>query len=153
MEVLLDGWYQSALADWVRRSRWGYAAINTAHVLGIALLLGSIVPLNLRLLGLWRRIEVAELSRVLVPVAACGLMLAVIAGSLMFISRAPEYAGLNLFRIKLVLVVAGAAHALAVHLGSGFGVAPARQRRIGLVSLLVWPAALVCGRMLAFVEG
>ena len=65
-------------------SRWGYAAVNTLHILGIALLVGSIIPFNLHVLGLWRNVPRIMLARVLVPVAATGLVLAVIAGSLLF---------------------------------------------------------------------
>lgn len=140
-----------ALAEWLRYSRWGYAGVNTAHVLGIALLVGAIVPLDLRLLGLWRTVELGPLYRLLSRVAAAGLLLAVASGILLFAVRASEYAALELFLAKLALVALGAIHALALHLGTRFPEAPrTRQRLAGAVSLLTWPAALVCGRLLAF---
>ena len=96
-----------AASDFVtalRMSRWLYAGVNTAHVLGIALLVGAILPLDLRLLGFWPGVPRDYLVRVLVPVAATGLALALAAGALLFATRAPEYAALTVFRVKLGLV-------------------------------------------------
>lgn len=141
-----------ALAEWLRFSRWGYAAVNTTHVVGIALLVGAIVPLDLRLLGLWRAVDLQPLYRILSRVAVTGLVLAIASGALLFSVRATEYALMELFLAKLALVVIGGAHALALHYGRGFPrVSRTRQRLAGAVSLLVWPATLVCGRFLAFV--
>jgi len=53
----------TALAQALRVSRWGCAAVNAGHVLGVALLVGAIVPLNLRLLGLWRGVPREPLVR------------------------------------------------------------------------------------------
>lgn len=141
-----------AVAEWLRMSRWGYAAASALHVFGIALLVGAIVPLDLRLLGLWSSLEVQVLYRVLAPIAATGLALAVISGAALFAVRASEYITMELFGAKVVLVGLGATHALALH--CGIAMPPASRTRQGLaggVSLATWPAALVCGRLLAFV--
>ena len=152
MEAVLDALGSSDLAQWLRFSRWSYAAVNTTHVLGIALLVGAILPLDLRLLGAWPSVPLEPLARVLIPVAATGLALAVTTGALLFITRATEYAALDLFFVKLALIGTGAAHALYVHLGRGFqNASPRRLRLTGATSLSLWLAALVSGRMLAFV--
>lgn len=141
-----------ALAEWLRMSRWGYAAVSALHVFGIALLVGAIVPLNLRLLGAWRSIDLASLYRVLARVAATGLLLAAVSGALLFSARASEYAALELFGFKLLLIATGTVHALALHFRSAFpDVSSARQWLAGVISLTLWPAVLVCGRLLAFV--
>lgn len=152
MEAVLDALGSSPLAQWLRFSRWPYAAVNTAHVLGIALLVGAILPLDLRLLGAWRSVPLEPLARILIPVAATGLLLAMATGALLFITRASEYAALDLFLVKLTLIGAGAVHALGMHLGAGLqDASPARLRLTGATSLALWLSALVCGRMLAFV--
>jgi hypothetical protein len=142
----------SSLSEWLRFSRWGYAAINTTHVLGLAVLVGAILPLDLRLVGLWRSVDLLVLARVLVPVAAGGLAVAAAAGLLLFMTRPAEYAGTGLFLIKLLLVAGGTVHALALHYGPGLArTSPAHRRLAGLLSLTFWTGALVCGRLLAFV--
>jgi hypothetical protein len=153
VDAVLDALVGSAPAQWLRFSRWGYAAVNTAHVFGIALLVGAILPLDLRLLGVWRSVALEPLARVLIPVAATGLLLAMATGAFLFITRAPEYAALDLFLVKLALIATGAVHALSLHLGPGLqSASPARRRAAGAASLSIWLAALVCGRLLAFVD-
>lgn len=156
MEALLDALQATEAARWLRASRWGYAAVNGTHVLGIALLVGTLVPLNLRLLGLWRGIDRAGLARVLVPIAMIGLSLAVVSGGLMFSIRAREYAGLDVVQVKLALVAIGVLSALAAHRAGGRWLERAGQRRLAahaVVSLGCWLGALACGRLIAFVGG
>ena len=153
MDAVLDALVASAPAQWLRFSRWGYAALNATHVFGIALLVGAILPLDLRLLGLWRSVALEPLARVLVPVAATGLLLAMVTGAFLFITRASEYAAIDLFFVKLALIATGVVHALSLHLGSGLqNASRARLRAAGAASLSIWVAALVCGRLLAFVD-
>ena len=152
MEAVAAALEGLALAEWLRFSRWSYAALNALHVFGIALLVGAVVPLNLRLLGLWSSVELGPLYRVLSRVAATGLALAIASGMLLFAVRATEYAALDLFVAKIALVAAGAAHAAVYHWRGGpAGLSRPRQRLLGAVSLALWPAALLCGRLLAFV--
>ena len=153
MEAVLDALVASAPAQWLRFSRWGYAAVNTTHVLGIALLVGAILPLDLRLLGFWRAVALETVARVLVPVAATGLLLAITTGAFLFITRADEYASIDLFLVKVALIATGAVHALSLHLGCGLrNASRARLRAAGAASHSSWVAALVCGRLLAFVD-
>ena len=153
MDAVLDALVGSAPAQWLRFSRWGYAAVNTTHVFGIALLVGAILPLDLRLIGLWRSVALVPLARVLVPVAAAGLLLAMTTGAFLFITRAPEYAAIELFLVKLALIATGAIHALSLHFGYSLqNASRARLRTAGATSLSIWLAVLVCGRLLAFVD-
>lgn len=153
MEAFLAALEGTAAAQALRFSRWGYAAVNAAHIFGIALLVGSIIPLNLRIFGIWRSVPRWMLARVLVPVAATGLTIAVTAGFLLFSTRALEYAGNEFLQIKLVLVAVGAASAIALHRAHGVLLEDAgRGRLIGhaVVSTTCWLGALACGRLIAF---
>ncbi len=152
MESLLEGLAATPLAQWIRYSRWGYAIVNTAHVFGVALLVGASVPLNLRLLGVWRGVKQEPLARILAPMAACGLALAIITGSLLFLTDPLGYVGLNLFLIKIGLVFAATIHALTFYFGKGFSTNPIRLKLVGGLSLVVWLCVLVMGRFIAFVD-
>ena len=96
----------------LRNARWSYAAVNASHIVGIALLFGAIVPLDLRLMGCWRSVSIRALARILVPVAITGLTLAIVAGSLLFSIRAVQYAATTLFQVKIALILCGVANAL-----------------------------------------
>jgi hypothetical protein len=153
VEVWLGAIQGSDIATALRFSRWGYAAVNTAHVLGIALLVGAIIPLDLRLVGCWPAVPREALIRVLVPVAATGLALAVSAGLLLFSIRAGDYAALWVFRGKLLLIATGAGSAILLHLTYGRRLAeapPERLARAGMLSMTCWLGALIAGRMIAF---
>lgn len=155
MDALLAALEGSALAQTLRASRWGYAAVNAAHILGIALLVGAIMPLNLRLLGLWRSVPRQTLVRVLVPAAASGLALAALAGLLLFSVRAREYSEIGFLQMKLALVALGALSALALHARHRPWLATASDSRLSghaVISIICWTGAVVCGRLIAFAD-
>ena len=153
MEALFAALEGTALAQTLRSSRWGYAALNAAHIFAIALLIGSVVPLNLRLLGVWRGISREAMVRVLAPVAASGLILALITGPLLFSVRAQEYSGVGFLQLKLIFIAVGVLSTLALCWSHGFLLKDApRTRLIGhaILSMVCWLGALVCGRLIAF---
>ena len=153
MEAFLASLEATAPAQFLRISRWGYAAVSGTHILGIALLVGAILPLNLRVLGLWPSIPRATLFRVLVPFAATGLLLAVLTGSLLFSVRAREYAAVGYLQVKVVLVLVGLLSALSIYRAYGSMLEGASERRLrfhALLSLGCWLGALACGRLIAF---
>jgi hypothetical protein len=153
MEAFFAALKATTPAQYLRTSRWGYAGVSGVHVLGIAILVGAILPLNLRLLGLWPSIPRANLLRVLVPMAATGLAVAALTGSLLFSVRAQEYAEVGYLQAKLVLVLVELLSALMIHRIYGLtleGASQARLRFHALLSLGCWLGALACGRLIAF---
>ena len=153
MEALFAALEGTALAQALRGSRWGYAAVNTAHIFAIALLVGSVVPLNLRLLGVWRGISREAVVRMLAPVAASGLALALLTGPLLFSVRAREYSGVEFLQLKLAFIAVGVLSTLALCRVHGFLLRDApRTRLVGhaILSTVCWLGALVCGRLIAF---
>lgn len=138
----------SSLAQYLKTARWGYALVNAAHILGIALLIGGIVPLNLRLFGVLNGLLREDaLTRLLRPCAALGLFLAIVTGAMMFSVDADGYTALPVFQLKMLLIALGTAAALW-----GSRESPMRRPRLhATISLVCWPAALICGRLIAFV--
>lgn len=154
IEALLACVAESRLAEWVRVSRWGYAGLSAAHVFGIALLVGAVVPLNLQRLGAFGGIGQADLARVLVPTAGAGLVLATLTGSLLLMPGVADYLALWVVRAKLALVAVGVIHAALLHARYGWWMERAGATRLGVhagLSLAVWIAVLVLGRAIAFV--
>lgn len=155
MDGVLAAIEQLQLASFLRSSRWGYAGLNAAHIFAIGLLIGSTIALSLRLLGIWPTVGRQAVARVLVPIAATGLALALATGALLFSVRASEYAGLTVFRIKMVLVLAGLLSAVLAHARHGLWLGRSARTalpEVGLVSILCWTSAIVAGRLIAFVQ-
>ncbi|MGF1553891.1 MAG: DUF2214 domain-containing protein [Paracoccaceae bacterium] len=151
----LAGLENSLIAQALRSSRWSYAGANAAHILSIALLVGSVLPLDLRLIGAWPRIDRHALARVLVPTAGLGLALALATGASLFTVRAGDYVGLTLLYVKLSIVAFGAALAILLHVRAGWwldGATPGQARAHGALSIACWLGALVCGRFIAYVQ-
>lgn len=153
----LAGLEATALATSLRGSTFAYPLVNAGHIVGIALLFGAIAAFDLRLMGAWRGVPVAALARVLVPVAAAGLALAALAGSLLFIVKATDYAASAFFQAKMALLALGLAnvavyHALRARAGPE-AAAPGSivlRRLLGATSLTVWLAVLVLGRLVGY---
>jgi len=149
-----------ALVEALRRSRWVYPLVNAGHIVGLALLFGAVVPLDLRLVGLWQRVPIGTMARTLLPVALGGLALAVATGALLFSVSAVRYAGLTLFQIKLLLILGALTNALllhgsaawgAYHYGELMGTTP-RLQLAGVLSLGLWLSTIVAGRMLGYLD-
>ncbi|WP_111495641.1 hypothetical protein [Marinobacter bohaiensis] len=159
MESLLTALEQLPAVAALRQSTWMYPLVNTGHILGVALLVGAIVPLDIRLLGGWRRFPLMPFLHVLRRVAAAGLALAVVCGLLLFAARASEYAAAYLFQLKLGLIGLGGANVAVVQrLLARHAVAdlpleatlPVGIRLGAVLSLLAWLGALLCGRLLGY---
>jgi uncharacterized membrane protein SirB2 len=132
----------SALAEHLRRSRWTYPLVNAGHIAGIALLFGAVVPMAVDSL---RQGAGAQVFRErLRPYAIVGLVLAVTCGMLLFIAQASDYLQNRWFLAKLGLIALAIANA-ALHLR-----AERLPARAAVASILLWAAALVAGRMIAF---
>ena len=153
LEEILTAIQNGQISQALKLSRWGYASANAAHIFGIALLVGAIVPLNLRLLGAWSRHSLPDLARVLVPMAMTGATLAVLTGMMLFTVRAKRYADVEFLQAKLALVATGLISAIVFHAAAGWWLdrAGPRQMRIhAAISLVCWIGALLCGRYIAY---
>jgi len=138
-------------AGWLRQSATVYLFVNAAHILGIATLLGSILPLDLRLLGFFRRYPVEVLGPFLVRCAAVGLGLALLTGAWLFSVKPTEYLENTAFRWKLALLALALVTIGLQHRGADFPpITPATRIRAGF-SLCLWLSVLVAGRWIGFV--
>jgi hypothetical protein len=148
---------QSSLARAMKSARYIYPVVNAAHILGLATLFGSILALDLRLLGAFRSIPVQPLARVLPRIAAGGLATAVVTGALLFTVEPQDYAANRAFLTKAALVLLGILHALYLQstdrwrrLAHGGGAIGLSVRISALVSLMLWTATILAGRFIAF---
>ncbi|MBA3507852.1 MAG: hypothetical protein H0T80_19020 [Betaproteobacteria bacterium] len=142
----------------LRDSLWLYPAVQTFHLLGIALLFGSIAVVDLRLLGVSRTLPLRGLERHVLPWTGVGMGLAALSGALLFTAQATEYLAKPIFVIKLALIAAAGCNAVAFHLlcedmGSRPRQDPRHHRRArmaGALSLILWIGVITCGRLLAY---
>ena len=96
----------TSVAHSINQSNWLFPAIEAVHIVALTLLLGAIILLNLRLLGLiFRAQRVSELAGELAPWTLCSLMFILVTGALLFSSEATKAYTSGPFRIKIVLLL------------------------------------------------
>ncbi|MCJ8143712.1 DUF2214 domain-containing protein [Ancylobacter sp. A5.8] len=143
-------------AVWLQGSGTAYLFVNAAHILGIGLLLGAVLPLDLRLMGCFRAVPLAVIGPFLSRAALAGLCLAVPTGLWLFSVRPAEYAGNAAFLWKLGLIALALGNVALQHAGAGFrqaiagGALTGRVRLLAGISALLWLGALVAGRWIGF---
>jgi hypothetical protein len=146
---LIDG-LVGALGSWpgavlLQRSGTAYLLVSAAHILGVGLLVGAILPLDLRLLGFFRTVPLAVLEPFLTRAAATGLALALVTGIWLFTVKPAEYVTNEAFLIKLGLLAAALVNIVLRCRIAGFA------RAAAALSLLLWLSVLVAGRWIGFV--
>lgn len=139
-----------------RTEPWLYPGAEIVHITGIALVVGPIIALDLRLLGSGRAIPASALTRYLVPFSVCGLILVALSGSVLFAAEAGAIARNPSFQLKLVLIVFGVAnaflfHAQARHWKLDEGGVPRGAQAQALASIAIWLSVIACGRLIAYV--
>jgi len=102
----------SATGVWMRSSGWAYPVVNLVHLLGLALLIGPILLLDLRLLGFGRQFSVPAVSGILTPWCVAGLLLLLASGALLFSADAAPLFSNRLLRIKVLLICLGVGNAV-----------------------------------------
>jgi hypothetical protein len=154
-------WMQaSTLGHFMRESSpWTYAVVNLFHVLGIATLFGSLVVLDLRLIGVWRRVSLATIADVSAPVAAFGFSLAVFTGVGLFATKATEYVGNPFLYLKFPAIGLGLINVLVLSRLTAWRERGTRElsrgERLQLalaggISLACWLTAIAAGRLIAY---
>ena len=156
--MTMDSLEASGVGHWMREALWAYPAVETVHIIGLALLFGSIVIVDLRLLGLGRTVSAVAVTRNVLPWTLVGFGVAAVTGSLMFTAHAADFATLPIFLLKMTLIVLGGINAAWLHVGAlknagqweVAALPPRRVRAAAAVSLLTWICVIACGRLLAY---
>jgi hypothetical protein len=161
MDGILQSLEDMPLAQTIRESAWMFPTFESLHVVAIALVLGSIMILDLRLLGLAsRNAPVSALARAILPWTWGFFAIAAIFGVLMFISNPVEYFHNTAFRIKMIAMVLAGVNMTVFHVAFypkvtewDVGAPPAAAKIAGAISLACWLVVLAAGRVIGFTIG
>ena len=154
------GWIEhSALATAMRQELWLYPAVEIVHIFGFVTLVGSILMLDLRLLGLSPKVPIRLLAGHLLPWTLGALLVIVPTGLMMFMAHASDFISNTAFVLKISLIFGAGLNAVAFHLGTYRSVSewdsqyatPAAAKIHALISILIWLGVITCGRLLAYV--
>ncbi len=150
----------TALGTAIRESVWLFPTLETLHVLAIVLVVGTILMIDLRLLNIAsRERSVTEIASEVLPWTWVSFVVAVISGTLLFISSAERYFENVPFRVKMLLLLCAGVNMAVFHLITFRGVrhwdsgatTPLGARIAGGLSLVIWVSVVTFGRWIGFV--
>ncbi|HSV58043.1 MAG TPA: hypothetical protein VLJ19_04025 [Variovorax sp.] len=129
---------------------WAYPVLEAVHVLGIALLLGNLVALEMRVFGRAAAIPVQPMARLSLTIALTGFAVAATTGLLMFSTRPGELLANSYFVSKMGLLLAAGCNALWFHVRGSLRRLDTLARAQMLLSTAIWVAVVFCGRWIAY---
>jgi hypothetical protein len=156
---LLQSLYDSSIATFIREGASLFPWIEAFHVLAITLVVGTIAIVDLRLLGYRsHRKGARRLIKDMLPFTWGMFAIAVLTGSLMFISNAPSYWMNTQFRIKLCMIILAGLNMAIFHVTAYRKISewdesvppPMLARVAGATSLLLWMLTVFFGRWVGF---
>jgi hypothetical protein len=157
--ALLEWLQASPLALFIHKTAWAFTTVAVVHVFAVSLVLGTIAIVDLRLLGVGSaKRPFAELSRQILPFTWAAFVIAVIAGSLLFISRATDYVANTVFWIKMAVIVLAGINMMLFEFITARGVEkwnvgaipPPPARLAGGISIACWILVVALGRLIGF---
>jgi hypothetical protein len=143
----------------VRESLYGFQILVAIHIIGIALSIGTLLWVDLRLLGVsLGRARVSDVYRSFAPIFLPGFVLMAVSGILLFVGFATSAYGNTYFRFKMIAIALAGVNALVYHFTIGRKAAewdsapvpPPAARAAGLASLAIWTAVILAGRMISY---
>ncbi len=152
-------WLKSAsIATFVNTTAWAWPLNETIHFIGLSLVLGVVLVVNLRILGVMKNVSFAALHRLL-PWGILGFAVNLITGILFFITIPEQYTQNVALHWKVVLMLIAAANVLyftlfeeAWALGPGDD-APPTAKVIAASTIFLWIGVIYFGRMMPFIGG
>jgi len=152
----------SGIGEWMRTTVKAVPVVEAIHVMAIAVVFGTILVVDLRLLGLRdTRRPYTQVSRELLGWTWAAFVVAAITGAMMFAANAMTYYQNTPFRLKMLALVAAGLNMAVFHLITGRDVdewdtsrsAPAGGRVAGALSILIWTSVIFLGRWIGFTKG
>jgi len=140
------------MSEFIKQS-WLFPVIQSTHIIGLTMLVGTIALVDLRLLGIgMQRQAVADLASGLACWTSAGLLTVLVTGPLLFGADIARYLNNPAFVIKMGLLAAALAGHFTLHrsvVRRGAMIEPARQKLTAALSLLLWSGVILAGRAIA----
>ena len=159
MESLAEKIEGGAINMWVIGDPWIWPIMEILHFLGLSILLGALLIIDLRMLGYFRGVDI-RVTHALLPWVFVGFALNLVTGVLFFFGDPFRYAVHTGFQLKMVLIIFAGLNAAwyywKLHPVIGTWDAdcnpPAVAKTIAVLSLVTWTAVLLLGRLIPYVS-
>jgi hypothetical protein len=135
---------------WIVGHPYAYPLLEVVHIFGIALLVGNLVLLELRVFGLGGTLPLPALARLALGVSLVGFGLVASSGLLMFAGQPEELIANRAFLLKMGLVTLAGINAGLFHARHGLQRLDWLARAQTILSLGLWIGVMICGRWIAY---
>jgi hypothetical protein len=152
-------WLQeSAVSDWVATSTWGYPLTLTTHGVGLAIVVGVILIISMRVMGLFPGIPL-QVTRSLLPYMWVAFVLNLISGLALFTADAERFFFALTFQLKILFIVLGLVVVVVLDQmvlkpavqRDGAATLPGYAKPLAIVSVLLWWfSVILSGRLIAY---
>jgi hypothetical protein len=149
----------SSWGEFIHNKAWAFTTVEVVHVFAVSLLLGTIMIVDLRLLGIVAaKRPFMDLARQVLPFTWAAFVIAVTAGTLLFSSRATEYAANSVFWTKMALIAVAGINMIIFEFRTARGAekwnldtaTPPAARLAGVISITCWILVIFFGRLIGF---
>lgn len=150
--------YDSPFATYIRESETLFPVLQTFHVVGLILMVGTIFLVDLRIVGaILQTRPAAEVGKALLPYTWAGFAVVFTSGAILLAAQVGRIYENEFLRAKLVLLLFAAVNVIVFHLGSyrrianwGTEVAPVSAKAAAWLSIALWSAVIITGRYIAY---
>ncbi len=157
MESIVEWMTATALNTWVNGSAWVWPTLETLHFFGLCLLLGSLLIIDMRMIGWFKRIDIGA-THALLPLVFIGFVINLGTGTLFLFGDPGRYVINIAFQLKMLLVILAGLNALLFYwkidpVMAGWGAhdgTPAIAKFVGAASLVFWFGVLAFGRLIPY---
>ena len=158
IEILVQFLESSMLNNWILSTAWFWPSFEIIHFVGLSLLLGSMLIIDVRLAGFVKAMNIMATHRLL-PLAGVGFFINLITGMLFFVGDPARYVVNIGFQIKMLLILIAGLNALWFALKISpvimnwdpYGDTPFLAKLIAYISLISWVGVLLLGRLIPYV--
>jgi hypothetical protein len=146
---------QSGIGNTIRQSSWLFPLIEAIHLLGLGLIGGAVLVVDLRLLGLGLRCQsTAQLARDAQPWLIGSLLLMMMTGGLLFLSESIKLYYHEAFWFKMASLILAILFTFTIQrkviLAGETRLRPVWSKVVALVSILLWSGVGIGGRWIGF---
>ena len=155
LEWIDSSWLANLVRDWA----WMWPSLETLHFMGLTVLIGSLAVIDLRILGLAKRIPLAAIEK-FVPWAYLGVIVNTVTGIMFYFGDPYRYWPNIAFRIKMILMLIAGINLVIYKMkvepqllrGEYDNEASSLAKAIALTSMVAWVGVLAGGRLIPYFE-
>ncbi|MDE0507660.1 MAG: hypothetical protein OXI17_03360 [Gammaproteobacteria bacterium] len=147
----------SGLNRWIAETYWLWPVLEIIHFIGLNIMLGALLIIDVRLLGMLRSYDTASIKR-LVPLIWFGFCINLASGTMFFVGDPMRYS-INIgFQLKMLLILIAGLNVVVYQLQvrpqlTGWNTVsmPTIARLVAITSLATWGGVLLLGRLIPYV--